>query len=125
MHCFKGLRTSIKHFGTVMFSKRHPNKIECYIFIKGFIYIWLESFIVWQKHGNVGLVHNIKSPTYTVFVVLNKHMFLIDLKKKQLFMRIVDNKKNVSYPWQPFLCFGIYQHKNFSAADVNRLGITF
>lgn len=39
-------------------------------------------------------------------------------------MRIVDNKKNVSYPWQPFLCFGIYQHKNFSAADVNRLGIT-
>lgn len=39
-------------------------------------------------------------------------------------MRIVDNKKNVSYPWQPFLCFGIYQHKNLSAADVNRLGIT-
>lgn len=68
-----------------MFSERHPNKIECYIFITGFIYIWLESFTVWQKHGNVGLVHCKKSPTYTVFVVLNKHMFLIDLKKKSFY----------------------------------------
>lgn len=59
-----------------------------------------------------------------MFVVLNEHVFLIVFFSYFYFFTLYE-KKNVRYPWQPLLCFGIYQHKNLNTADVNRLNIIY